>query len=88
LAAVLVRMMAKNPDKRYPPGDDSYPIAGTTWAVAYRNQPGAKGNELVKFLQWAVHEGQEHLADMRYAPLPPSLVQRIDNKLETFRIGK
>jgi phosphate transport system substrate-binding protein len=78
-------------DLRYrltnPPGDGSYSIAGSTWVVLYRNQPGAKGKELVKFLRWAVHEGQQHLADMRYAPLPPNLVQRIDDKLGTIRTG-
>jgi phosphate transport system substrate-binding protein len=78
-------------DLRYtltnPPGDNSYPIAGSTWVVMYRNQPGAKGKELVKFLHWAVHDGQKHLADMRYAPLPPNLVQRIEDKLASIRTG-
>ena len=69
------------------PGEHSYPIAGSTWVVMYRNQPGAKGKELVKFLHWAVHEGQEHLADMRYAPLPPKLVQRIDEKIASIQTG-
>jgi phosphate ABC transporter phosphate-binding protein len=76
-------------DLRYtltnPPGDGSYSIAGSTWLVLYRNQPGTKGKELVNFLRWAVHEGQDHLADMRYAPLPRNLVQRIEDKLSTIR---
>jgi phosphate ABC transporter phosphate-binding protein len=79
------------PDLRYtltdPPGEDSYPIAGSTWVVMYRNQSGATGKELVKFLSWAVHDGQKHLADMRYAPLPPKLVERIDEKLKTINTG-
>lgn len=91
-AAANASLQKINDDLRYtltdPPGDDSYPIAGTTWLVAYKNQPGAKGKELVKFLRWAVHEGQEHLSDMRYAPLPPNLSQRIDEKIATFRTGK
>ncbi len=78
-------------DLRYtlinPPGDNPYPIAGSTWVVMYRNQLGAKGKELVKFLHWAVHDGQKHLADMRYAPLPPNLVQRIEDKLASIRTG-
>jgi phosphate ABC transporter phosphate-binding protein len=91
-AAANASLQKIRDDLRYtltdPPGDDSYPIAGSTWVVVYMNQPGAKGKELVKFLRWAVHEGQAHLADMRYAPLPSSLVQRIDDKLATFRTGK
>jgi phosphate transport system substrate-binding protein len=64
-----------------PPGDDSYPIAGTTWLVVYLNQPGAKGKEIVKFLRWLVHDGQEHLKQLNYARLPSRLVTRIDEKL-------
>src|SRR5262249_34576893 len=79
------------PDLRFTltdaPGEDSYPIAGTAWAVVYVNQPGAKGKELVKFLRWAVHDGQTHLRQLRYAPLPPSLVARIDEKLAAIQTG-
>ncbi|HJZ57911.1 MAG TPA: substrate-binding domain-containing protein, partial [Gemmataceae bacterium] len=69
------------------PGEDSYPIAGTTWVVLYANQSGPKGKELVKFLRWTVHEGQEHLKPLRYAPLPPRLVARVDEKLAAIQTG-
>ena len=32
-------------------GKDSYPIAGTTWAVIYVNQPADKGQQVVDFLR-------------------------------------
>lgn len=65
------------------PGEQSYPVCGTTWAVLYQNlsAAGAKGKELVKFLRWAVHDGQAYLRDLRFAPLPTPLVARIDEKL-------
>jgi phosphate ABC transporter phosphate-binding protein len=67
-------------------GEDAYPISGTTWAVLYQNQSGDTGHELVKFFTWIVHEGQKHAEQMHYAPLPESLVQRIDEKLKTIQI--
>jgi phosphate transport system substrate-binding protein len=68
------------------PGEDSYPIAGTAWAVVYVNQSGANGPELVRFLRWTAHEGQEHLKSLRYAPLPPSLVARVDEMIASIRV--
>jgi phosphate ABC transporter phosphate-binding protein len=70
------------------PGDDSYPIAGTAWVVVYVNQSGARGRELVKFLRWTAREGQEHLKALRYAPLPPTLVARIDETLAKIRVAE
>jgi phosphate ABC transporter phosphate-binding protein len=67
------------------PGEDSYPIAGTAWAVLYTNQTGPRGNELVKFLMWIAHDGQGYLTDLKYAPLPTRLVTLIDEKLAAIR---
>jgi phosphate ABC transporter phosphate-binding protein len=66
------------------PGADSYPIAGTTWAVIRVDQSqNPSGRELLEFLRWSTHEGQAYLKDLRFAPLPPELVKRIDDKLAT-----
>jgi phosphate transport system substrate-binding protein len=59
-------------------GRGVYPICGTTWAVLYKKQPGVDRRELLKFLRWTVHEGQEYAPALNYAPLPPALVQKID----------
>ena len=67
------------------PGEDSYPIAGTTWAVLYANQTGPKGKELVKFLRWATGEGQVHLKQLRYAPLSSRLASRCEVKLAAIQ---
>jgi phosphate ABC transporter phosphate-binding protein len=64
------------------PGKSSYPICGTTWAVIYIDQPPEKARELVKFLRWAVHDGQRYTRDLNYAPLPPELVPKIDKLLD------
>jgi len=69
------------------PGEDSYPITATTWAVLYTKQPKDKGTELVKFLRWVTHEGQEYCKELQYAQLTSGLVERIDKKLEQVKSG-
>ncbi len=71
-----------------PPGADSYPISGATWAVLYLAQPAGKRAELVRFLRWIVHDGQALVADLKYAPLPAELVRRIDPVLDRVAAGK
>ncbi len=65
-----------------PPGDDAYPIASFTWLLVYRDQPDeAKGRALVKFLWWAIHDGQKYASDLLYAPLPAPVVKQIEARL-------
>jgi phosphate transport system substrate-binding protein len=69
-------------------GEDTYPVTGTTYALLYLDQTGnPSGRELVAFLRWATHEGQAYVKDLRYAPLPPELVQRIDPALDSVRVA-
>jgi phosphate transport system substrate-binding protein len=63
-------------------GEDAYPISGTVWAVLYVQQGGDTGKQLVDFFTWATHDGQEFAKGMEYAPLPASLVTRIEEKLK------
>src|SRR5215813_6861921 len=65
-----------------PPGDTSYPIASFTWLLVYKDQPDeAKGKLLVKFLWWAIHDGQKYTADLLYAPLPAPVVKQIEARI-------
>src|SRR5262249_48394947 len=62
------------PDLRYsivnPSGEDAYPIAGTTWAVLYQDQTSNKnGQQLIDFLRWITHEGQDYSKDLKYSRL-------------------
>jgi len=64
------------------PGKDSYPIAGLTWLLVYKNQTDeAKGKAMVQFLKWAIHDGQKMEAALDYAPLPKSVVDMLDKTL-------
>jgi phosphate transport system substrate-binding protein len=67
------------------PGQAPYPIAGSVWAVLYLDQPTERGAELARFFRWATHEGQHHMRALCYAPLPDSLVKRIEAKLSRIQ---
>ena len=67
------------------PGKDSYPIAGTSWAVCYTNDPGGKGKEVRDFLHWCTHDGQQLCEPLHYSRLPKALVARVEKRLELIK---
>ncbi len=65
------------------PGDQAYPVASFTWLLVYRDQANeAKGKALVKFLWWAIHEGQKYPSALLYAPLPAPVVKQIEARVK------
>jgi phosphate transport system substrate-binding protein len=70
------------------PGKESYPICGTTWAIVHVQQPEDRGKEVVSFLRWVTHDGQEYVTDLYYARLPRGLVERLDKRLEMIKVAK
>jgi len=70
------------------PGKDSYPISGTIWAIMYVNQPAGKGQQVVDFLHWILHDGQRYAEALHYASLPQGLIDRADKKLAAVKIAK
>jgi phosphate ABC transporter phosphate-binding protein len=68
------------------PGKDSYPISGTVWAVIYVHQPAGKGQQVVDFLRWVTHEGQQFCEGLDYVRLPAGLVERVEKKLASVQV--
>jgi hypothetical protein len=68
------------------PGKASYPISGTVWAVVYQKLPKEKGQMVVDFLRWVIHEGQEYCEALHYARLPKGLVEKADKKLDGIKV--
>ncbi len=65
------------------PGKDTYPIAGMTWLLVYKNQTNeAKGKALIQFLKWAMTDGQKLEAALDYAPLPKPVVEKVEHALK------
>ena len=63
-------------------GKDSYPIAGFTWLLIYKNMKDkAKAKAIVKFLKWAVTDGEKYAKQLYYAPLPKEVVKLDEKKI-------
>lgn len=70
------------------PGKDAYPISSFTWIILYRNQKDAKkGKALVDFIRWGLTEGEKAAPSLDYAPLPSSMVDALQQRLNTVSIG-
>ncbi|MBI2953806.1 MAG: phosphate ABC transporter substrate-binding protein PstS [Chloroflexi bacterium] len=66
-------------------GADAYPIAGFTWLLVYQEQTDyGRGQALVNFLWWALHDGQKFAADLSYAPLPDNVVRLAEEKVRSI----
>jgi phosphate transport system substrate-binding protein len=92
-AAAASMKLPKNTDYRVSivnaPGKDSYPISSMTWILVYQNQMDAvKGAKLVNFLRWAYKNGEKTASALDYAPLPPSMVASLQNRLKTITVAQ
>ncbi|GEJ55833.1 phosphate ABC transporter substrate-binding protein PstS [Anaeromyxobacter diazotrophicus] len=68
-------------------GADAYPIASFTYLLVYRDQQDkAKGEALVHFLWWAVHDGQHTAPGLDYAPLPKPVVAQLEKTLASITV--
>lgn len=59
-------------------GKDSYPIAGYSWLLVWKNQADpSKGRQLIDMLKWLVstNGGQQYAAKVDYVPLPENVQQ-------------
>jgi len=59
------------------PGADAYPISSFTWLLVYQKQTSKDvGDQVVKFLHWALTDGQKYAPELKYAPLPAEVVEK------------
>ena len=64
-------------------GKESWPISGLTWILVYQDQKDeARGKAMVRFLKWAIRDGQKMEAALDYAPLPKAAVEKVDQALK------
>ncbi len=67
------------------PGEKSYPIAGYTYILVYKDQQDpAKGKALVDFLWWGTHDGEQYATDLLYAPLPKEVVAKDEAQIKSI----
>jgi len=69
-------------------GKDSYPIAAFTYLLVYQDQTDAdKGPALIKFLWWAIHDGQQLAKPLDYAPLPKAVVEKLEKTVRGIKVN-
>ncbi len=69
-------------------GKDSYPISGFTWLLVYKNMKDQKKAEaLVKFLNWAIHDGESYAEKLYYAPIPKEVVKLDEQKIKSITVN-
>jgi phosphate transport system substrate-binding protein len=67
-------------------GADSYPICGFTWLLVYRTYSDhAAGKAIVDFLTWYLSAGESEVKDLYYAPLPDSLIEKVQAKISQIK---
>jgi phosphate transport system substrate-binding protein len=68
-------------------GKNAYPIAAFTYLLVHKDQADqAKGEAIVKFLWWAIHDGQKLAGPLDYAPLPKAVVTKVEATLEQLTV--
>ena len=68
-------------------GKDAYPLASFTYLLVYKDQADSrKGEALLRFLWWAIHEGQATASSLDYAPLPKAVVAKVEKTLGSLTV--
>jgi phosphate transport system substrate-binding protein len=69
-----------------PDGDRSYPVASFTWLLVKKDygDQAEKARELIRFIWWALNDGQSAAPDLGYAGIPVELKPWIEARLETI----
>jgi len=65
-------------------GKDSWPITGASFILIYKAQDKpANGQEVLKFFDWALKNGQKMAEELDYVPLPDNVVKLITESWKT-----
>ncbi len=69
--------------------DKGYPLASFTWIILYKeqnykNRTKGKAKQLVKLLNWMIHDGQKYTKPLDYAPLSEQAVEKAEALLGTI----
>jgi phosphate transport system substrate-binding protein len=71
----------------YAAGKNSYPIAGYSWVLLYKNQAdSAKGKALIKLFTWMLTTGQKYAARLDYVPLPKPAVKLGQSYVKAIKV--
>ncbi len=67
-------------------GEKAYPICGFTWLLINTNYKSADvGKTITDFLNWYMDKGEAMAADLYYAPLPDSLLEKVKAQIDQVK---
>ena len=65
------------------PGKTAYPISSFTWLlIPVQAKDPKRGKIIADFLEWMLVDGQKMTSQLSYAPLPPSVVEKVKAALK------
>ena len=64
------------------PGAASWPITAATYMLMRADYPADRNQKVLKFLDWALKNGQEDAKKLDYVPMPDSVVKQIEASWE------
>ena len=65
------------------PGAESWPITAATYMLLRVDYPADKNKSILKFLDWALKEGQGDARQLDYVPMPEGVVKQIESSWAT-----
>ena len=69
------------------PGAEAYPISSFTWLLVYQKQTNKDvGEQIKKFLSWALTEGQTLAPSLEYAALPPEVITKETAQIQQIQV--
>jgi phosphate transport system substrate-binding protein len=69
------------------PGASAYPISSFTYLLVYQQQSKRDvGEQLKRFINWALHTGQQYAPPLNYAPLPAQVVELAGKQVDTIEL--
>ena len=61
------------------PGKDSWPIAGATFIIIYKDQPKAElAQTMLKYFDWCYRKGGKTAQELDYIPMPSNVVDLVE----------
>lgn len=61
------------------PGAKSWPITAATYMLMRKDYAPEKNNQVLQFLDWALHDGQDDAKKLDYVPFPEGVVKQIES---------
>jgi len=70
------------------PGAQAWPISGATFILMHREQAHpARGASVLRFFDWAYHNGDPLAARLHFVPLPPALKAMVRKQWQDIKAG-